>query len=387
VASSQKKRKIEGERMSAFDTDGNSENVDNPFTQFYSMLLHQGNMLADYVRTGTYQRAMINNKTNFEGKIVLDVGTGSGILSFFALQAGAAHVYAVDASNSVIVAEKLAKANGFADRITIIKGKIEQIELPEKVDVIISEPIGFLLVHERMLESYVTARQRFLKPDGLMMPSTGSIIICPFADDALFKEHTARAAFWETNNFYGIDFSSIASQAYSEYFSQAIVGYIDPNTLLSQERVSRTFDFHTIENSELQNFKIDFEFTVSRTAILHGMAGWFDISFDGSDERVVLTTAPESPGTHWYQCKLLLLEPIAVNRGQRIVGSVDFRANDGFSYDVDLEIRIEGTSVVSKNRINLKDQVRVLCQTLLFFILKFILANCSTTRICPRHEQ
>ena len=222
-------------------------------------------MLADYVRTGTYQRAMINIKTNFEGKIVLDVGTGSGILSFFALQAGAARVYAVDASDSVIVAEKLAKANGYSDRMTIIKGKIEQIELPEKVDIIISEPIGFLLVHERMLESYVTARQRFLKPNGLMMPSTGSIIICPFADDGLFKEHSSRAAFWETNNFYGLDFSSIASQAYSEYFSQAIVGYIDPSTLLSTERVTKTFDFHTVENAELQNFKIDFAFTISKT--------------------------------------------------------------------------------------------------------------------------
>lgn len=93
-------------------------------------------------------------------------------------------------------------------------------------------------------------------------------------------------------------------------------------------------------------------------AMLHGMAGWFDITFDGSTEKIVLDTAPECPGTHWYQCRLLLLEPIAVNRGQRIVGSVDFRANEGFSYDVFLEIQIEGTSVISKNRINLKDQVR-----------------------------
>lgn len=94
--------------------------------------------------------------------------------------------------------------------------------------------------------------------------------------------------------------------------------------------------------------------------MLHGMAGWFDITFDGSTEKIVLDTAPECPGTHWYQCRLLLLEPIAVNRGQRIVGSVDFRANEGFSYDVFLEIQIEGTSVISKNRINLKDQVRAL---------------------------
>lgn len=181
-------------------------------------------MLADYVRTGTYQKAMLNNSNDFEGKVVLDVGTGTGILSFFALQAGAAKVYAVDASDSVIVARKLAAANGYADRLTVIQGKIEEIELPEKVDIIISEPIGFLLVHERMLESFVIGRERFLKPNGLMMPTTGSIILCPFTDDTLYKEQAAKAAFWETTNFYGLDFSSIAPQAYNEYFSQAIVG-------------------------------------------------------------------------------------------------------------------------------------------------------------------
>ena len=220
--------------------------TENPFTVFYGQLLHQGmptgkhtmiviaynplsslrigNMLADYVRTGTYQRAMYANSTDFAGKVVLDVGTGTGILAFFALQAGAARVYAVDASNSVHIARKLAEANGYADRLTVINGKIEEIQLPEQVDIIISEPIGFLLVHERMLESYVVARDRFLKPDGLMMPSTGSIVLCPFTDDAIYKEQTDKIAFWETKDFYGVDLSAVMEQAALEYFAQPIVG-------------------------------------------------------------------------------------------------------------------------------------------------------------------
>ncbi len=186
--------------------------------------IYAGNMLADYVRTGTYQKAMISNASDFAGKVVLDVGTGSGILSFFALQAGAAKVYAVDASDAVIVARKIAKANGYEDRMEVIKGKIEDIELPEKVDIIISEPIGFLLVHERMLESYVAARDKFLKPGGLMFPTTGSIVLSPFSEDALYREQCAKATFWENTNFYGIDFSCIGEQAYTEYLQQAIVG-------------------------------------------------------------------------------------------------------------------------------------------------------------------
>lgn len=65
---------------------------ENPFTHYYGQLLHQGNMLQDLVRTGTYQQAFLQNRVDFEDKVVLDVGTGTGILSFFAAQAGARKV-------------------------------------------------------------------------------------------------------------------------------------------------------------------------------------------------------------------------------------------------------------------------------------------------------
>jgi histone-arginine methyltransferase CARM1 len=73
------------------DEAGKEEN-ENPFTHYYGQLLHQGNMLQDLVRTGTYQQAFLQNRASFEDKVVLDVGTGTGILSFFAAQAGARKV-------------------------------------------------------------------------------------------------------------------------------------------------------------------------------------------------------------------------------------------------------------------------------------------------------
>ena len=59
--------------------------------------------------------------------MVLDVGTGSGILSFFAIQAGARHVYAVDASNITAHCQQLVNSNGLANRITVINGKMEEV--------------------------------------------------------------------------------------------------------------------------------------------------------------------------------------------------------------------------------------------------------------------
>ncbi|CAH8598635.1 unnamed protein product [Schistosoma turkestanicum] len=134
------------------------------YFQFYSYISQQQNMMQDYIRTSTYQRAILANASvDFRGKVVLDVGAGSGILSFFAIQAGATRVYAVEASNMATHCNSLVQANKLAGRIVVISGKIEEITLPEPVDVIISEPMGYMLYNERMLESYVHAR-KFLAP-------------------------------------------------------------------------------------------------------------------------------------------------------------------------------------------------------------------------------
>ena len=122
-----------------------ADDKSNPFTQYYAQLLHQGNMLQDLTRTGTYRHAFLSNAVDFHDKVVLDVGTGTGILAIFACQAGARKVYAVEASQSAEIARLLIEANGYSDRIEVIQAKLEDVQLPEKVDIIISEPIGFLL--------------------------------------------------------------------------------------------------------------------------------------------------------------------------------------------------------------------------------------------------
>lgn len=181
------------------------------------------------------------------------------------------------------------------------------------------------------------------------------------------------------------------------------VGYVDPNSLISYQRTVHTIDFSEVENADLQEFTIPFSFTVEKTgaqsyipfdlyvvtydcvlhaAIMHGLAGWFDIHFLGTSETVVLTTAPECPGTHWYQCRLLLSEPLAVNKSQVISGHMHFRANDAFSYIIELVVGIEGTSISSRNLINLKDQVGVHAINLSDAYLTACCA--STTPICTK---
>ncbi|KAG5180980.1 putative histonearginine methyltransferase [Tribonema minus] len=331
--------------------------ANNPFSQYYQQITHQQNMLQDAVRTGTYQRAIVGNSADFRGKVVLDVGTGTGILAFFAAQAGARKVYAVEASDMADVARKLVESNGMQAVIEVVKGKLEDITLPEKVDIIVSEPIGFLLVHERMLETYIVARDKFLKPGGAMYPTAGTIVVTPITCDALYQEQLAKAAFWSTADFYGVNVSSLWEQAVREHFSQAIVGYMHRNMMISQDVATHTVDFATVTDKGLTAFEVPFRFTVSVTAIMHGIGAWFDLSFKGSQDHVVLSTSPDCPGTHWYQCRLMFSQPLAVNATQVVCGVLKFQANDKFSYCIDMEAELEGSGIKTTQHINLQDQL------------------------------
>ena len=85
------------------------------------------------------------SEESIQGKVVLDVGCGTGILSLFCVANGAKKVFAVDASDIADQAKKIIEHNGATEKITVIKGKVEEIELPEKVDTIVSEWMGYFL--------------------------------------------------------------------------------------------------------------------------------------------------------------------------------------------------------------------------------------------------
>eukprot|EP00592_Proboscia_alata_P015633 CAMPEP_0194394970 /NCGR_PEP_ID=MMETSP0174-20130528/124154_1 /TAXON_ID=216777 /ORGANISM="Proboscia alata, Strain PI-D3" /LENGTH=318 /DNA_ID=CAMNT_0039190835 /DNA_START=1086 /DNA_END=2041 /DNA_ORIENTATION=- len=136
------------------DSNNNEERTSKDY--YFDSYAHHGiheEMIKDEVRTRTYQMAIMQNKHLFKDKIVLDVGCGTGILSMFAASAGAKHVYAVDCSSIIDSAKKIVEINGFKDQITLIKGKVEDIELPvETVDILISEWMGYFLLYESMLQ-------------------------------------------------------------------------------------------------------------------------------------------------------------------------------------------------------------------------------------------
>ncbi|XP_021904939.1 probable histone-arginine methyltransferase 1.3 isoform X1 [Carica papaya] len=308
------------------------------YFHYYGQLLHQQNMLQDYVRTGTYYAAVIENRADFTGRVVVDVGAGSGILSLFAAQAGAKHVYAVEASEMAEYARKLIAGNPLlGQRITVIKGKVEEIELPEKADILISEPMGTLLVNERMLESYVIARDRFLVPNGKMFPTIGRIHMAPFSDEYLFVEIANKALFWQQQNYYGVDLTPLHGSAFGGYFSQPVVDAFDPRLLVAPA-MFHLIDFTQIKEEDLYEIDIPLKFIASVGTRVHGLACWFDVLFNGSTVPRWLTTAPGAPTTHWYQIRCVLSQPIYVMAGQEITGRLHMVAHSAQSYTIYLTL-------------------------------------------------
>ena len=155
--------------MANFDEAGQHDYYYNSYSSHH---IHE-EMLKDTSRTLAYQRAIEGNPEDFKDKVVLDIGCGTGILSIFAARAGAKHVYAIDNAEIALFAREIVKDNGFGDKITVIKGKIEEVDLPfgtGEIDIIISEWMGYFLLYESMLDCVIDARDKYLRPGGKMLP-------------------------------------------------------------------------------------------------------------------------------------------------------------------------------------------------------------------------
>lgn len=286
-------------------------------------------MLKDEVRTLSYRKAMYQNKHLFEGKIVLDVGCGTGILCMFAVKAGAKHVYGIDCSNIIDQAKQIVKDNDMDHAITLIKGKVEEVDLPvDKVDIIVSEWMGYCLLYESMMDTVIFARDRWLVPGGLIFPDKATLVLSAI-EDSDYKED--KINWWDS--VYGFNMSCIKQIATSE----PLVDTVDGKQIVTNFCPFLHVNLYTVKKEELA-FSAPFALKCRRDDFIHALVAHFDIEFSCCHKPIVFSTGALSPYTHWKQTVFYLNDVLSVKEGEEIRGQLSCRPNAKNPRDLDFEL-------------------------------------------------
>ncbi|KAM9460561.1 protein arginine N-methyltransferase 3 isoform 1-T1 [Clarias gariepinus] len=290
------------------------EDEDEAYFSSYGHYSIHEEMLKDKVRTESYRDFMYGNPDLFKDKVVLDVGCGTGILSMFAARSGAKKVIGVDQSEIIYHAMDIVRANHLEDTITLIKGRIEEVELPvEKVDIIISEWMGYFLLFESMLDSVIFARGRYLAEGGSVYPDRCSISLAAVSDAEKHRDHIA---FWD--DVYGFKMACMKKAVIPE----TVVEVLKPETVISEPSVIQTLDCNVVTLPELE-FTADFTLKITANTYCTALVGYFDVFFEQDcTNKVMFSTSPHCTKTHWKQTVFFLEKPIPVQSGDELPGRI-----------------------------------------------------------------
>ncbi|KAH3900642.1 probable HNRNP arginine N-methyltransferase [Saccharomycodes ludwigii] len=320
---------------SATDKSKLSQTEQHYFTSYDHYGIHE-EMLQDTVRTMSYKNAIMRNKSLFKDKIVLDVGCGTGILSMFAAQAGAKHVIGVDMSNIIEMAKVIVEKNGFANKITLIRGKLEDITLPyKKVDIIVSEWMGYFLLYESMMDTVLYARDKYLVEGGLIFPDKCSIHVAGL-EDSQYKEQ--KLGYWE--NVYGFDYSPFIPLVKKEPLVDTV-----QNSAVNTTRCKLIeFDLNTVKIEDLA-FESEFKLEAKRQDFINGLIAWFDIEFPYEKRKgntpVYFSTGAHASYTHWKQTVFYFADDLECEIGDILKGKLKCSPNNRNNRDLDIVIDYE----------------------------------------------
>uniref|UniRef100_A0A7S4UBK2 Methyltransferase domain-containing protein n=1 Tax=Paramoeba aestuarina TaxID=180227 RepID=A0A7S4UBK2_9EUKA len=365
---------------------------DRYFQEYGELGIHVG-MLGDQRRNLAYYDSIFSIKKDLlKGKVVLDVGCGTGVLSCFCAKAGASRVYAVEASAMANNAQKVFRKNGLEEIITLLHGRMEDVEVPEKVDLIVSEWMGCFLVFESMLESVLFARDKYLKEGGLIFPTTATLYLAPVEVSHYMSKNVNIFS-----DVCGVDLSPLLPVAVKNACEKAIKSRnFPPESVIAPPKIVMEMDLRTVKQSEFRVLESSFSFdSFQEGASFHGFSVWFDVRFiprgisegetDGEKDGekkggekkqlknfpwkekspnpyeieegdLVFSTSPEYGKTHWGQDVFLFTDVFAPSssssslpeiKPKEISGTFVYSQNGHWRrhWDVDFSFCVDGTAI------------------------------------------
>jgi protein arginine N-methyltransferase 1 len=261
-----------------------------------------GKMIDDQVRMEAHLQAL--RQVIKQDTIVLDIGTGTGIFALLACQIGAHKVYAIEPDNVIQLAQEIAAANGYGDRITFIQGISTRVALPEKADVIIADLRGVLPLFSHHIPSIVDARQRWLTPGGTLIPKRDTLWVAVVEASDLYNLNTRP---WNSTR-YGLNMSA-ARQVVLNTWRKARVR---PEQLLLPPVCWAALDYESIENPNVSG---EVEWTATQAGTAHGLVLWFEATLA---EGVHISNAPQAPEMVYGNAFLPWLEPVEIAAGDNV---------------------------------------------------------------------
>ena len=269
---------------------------DNLNIEGFSDLAMHERMIADSIRINAYHDAI--KRHIHPGDIVVDLGTGTGILAFFAAQQNPKKVYAIDHSDFINIAKKIAAENNVAN-IDFVQTNSRKFAPDEKVDVILHEQIGMDLFNENMVENLLDLRARVLKKTGKILPGKFEFFLEPVS---LKNEHTV-PYIWE-HKIHGIDFEFLKNVDEIKNYKRpgydrrhVSAPYVE--NFLCEPKAIFSFDINELDSesdlSDLVNC-LEVSKKVVRPGRMDGLCLHFRVIFD---DEINIDTSPLSEYTHW----------------------------------------------------------------------------------------
>ena len=262
-----------------------------------------GELLTCAPRTPAYVEALRRSVT--PDSVVIDLGAGPGFFALLALHLGARSVVAIEPHASVEILRGLAEAQGFAERLTIIRDVSTAYRPAEKADIVIADLRGVLPLFQSFVESISDARKRLLADNGIFLPARDILNIALVEDSAAYAHFTGP---W-VKDFHGIDLSGLRAAGLNDHRKVTL----EPSALISEPQVLAVLDYRKIERP---NLSASASLRASRNATAHGFAVWFDaeMGIDG----LSFSNSPRCPPQVYGQMFFPFEQPIEISAQSEI---------------------------------------------------------------------
>jgi protein arginine N-methyltransferase 1 len=248
------------------------------------------------------------------GAVVVDVGAGPGILSLIASRLGARHVYAIEATEAADLGERLVRSLGLADRITVVRGSSFDVELPEAADVLVADVHAPFGLQDEGWSALRDARARWLKADGVMLPSAIELLAAPIEAPRTYDAHVD---VWR-RTVQGFPLEAIRAVA----VSQPTAARFTPDQLLAPMASLGRFDLASAPSPRASG---RLRVLTARDGVMHGICGAMVSTLAPG---IAIGNVPGDDATSRFACAFFPIdEPVAVAAGDQI--ELEIAAFDG----------------------------------------------------------